>query len=190
MQTWIWVVIAVCVIVAIGLVVAAAMQQQRRNRLRQTFGVEYDRMLRERGDRREAERELSGRYERRQQLDIRPLDAEQRERYAEEWNEVQARFVDVPADAVRDADSLLSRVMRDRGYPVGDFEQRAADVSVDHAAVVDNYRRAHGISERSASGQASTEDLRMAMVHYRSLFNELLAPAQEQAAADEARTRG
>jgi heme exporter protein D len=174
MQAWIWVVIAVVVVAVIALVIAGVQQQRRRAQLRNTFGMEYDRTLERTGDRREAERELAGRYERRKSLDIRPLGDEQREAYAGEWTEVQARFVDAPADAVRDADSLLSRVMRERGYPVGEFEQRAADVSVDHPGVVDNYRRAHGISQRSASGQASTEDLRMAMVHYRSLFSELL----------------
>lgn len=175
MQAWIWVVIAACVVIAIALVAVVARQQQQRAQLRQTFGPEYERTMRERGNRRDAERELAGRYERRRGLDIRPLSAEQRDVYAREWTEVQARFVDMPADAVRDADSLLSRVLRERGYPVGDFEQRSADVSVDHPGVVDNYRRAHAISKRSAAGQASTEDLRQAMVHYRSLFNELLA---------------
>ena len=179
MQAWTWVVIAVCAVAVIALVAVVAQQQQRRARLRQTFGPEYERTLRERGNRREAERELSGRYERRRGLDIRPLSAEQREACAREWTEVQVRFVDMPADAVRDADSLLSRVMRERGYPVGDFEQRAADVSVDHPGVVDNYRRAHGISQRSAAGEASTEDLRQAMVHYRSLFNEMLAHSED-----------
>ena len=181
MQAWTWVVIAVCAVAVIALVAVVAQQQQRRARLRQTFGPEYERTMRERGSRREAERELAGRYERRRGLDIRPLSAEQRDLYAGEWIEVQARFVDMPADAVRDADSLLSRVMRERGYPVGDFEQRAADVSVDHPGVVDNYRRAQAISQRSAAGQASTEDLRQAMVHYRSLFNDLLAPAEDRA---------
>lgn len=186
MQAWTWVVIAVVIVAVIALVAVVVQQQQRRARLRQTFGPEYERLLRERGNRREAERELAGRYERRRGLDIRPLGAEQREMYAREWTDVQARFVDMPADAVRDADSLLSRVMRERGYPVGDFEQRAADVSVDHPGVVDNYRRAHAISQRSAAGEASTEDLRQAMVHYRSLFNQMLA---EGDAAD-VETRG
>jgi len=178
MQSWIWIVIAVCAIAVVAMVAMVVGQQQRRARLRQTFGPEYERTLRERGNRREAERELAGRYERRRGLDIRPLSTEQRDTYAREWTEVQARFVDMPADAVRDADSLLSRVMRERGYPVGEFEQRAADVSVDHPGVVDNYRRAHGISQRSAAGEASTEDLRQAMVHYRSLFNEMLAQTE------------
>ena len=182
MQAWTWVVIAVCVIAVIALVVVVMRQQRRRAQLRQTFGPEYERAVQERGNRREAERELAGRYERRRGLDIRPLSAEQREVYAREWTEVQARFVDMPADAVRDADSLLSRVMRERGYPVGEFEQRAADVSVDHPGVVDNYRRAHDISQRSAAGRASTEDLRMAMVHYRSLFTQLLAESATAAA--------
>jgi len=178
MQAWVWIVIAVAVVAVIALAAVVVGQQQRRAQLRQTFGPEYERTLRMRGDRGEAERELAGRFERRRGLDIRPLGAEQREVYAREWDEVQARFVDMPVDAMRDADSLLSRVMRERGYPVSDFEQRAADVSVDHPGVVDNYRRAQSISQRSAAGEASTEDLRQAMVHYRSLFNELLAETE------------
>jgi|SRR5579884_921334 len=174
MQTWIWIVIALCVVAIAAAVLAAMRQQQHRGRLRQTFGPEYDRTLGQHANRRDAERELAGRYERRQSLAIRPLSVEHRQGFAQEWHDVQARFVDTPADAVRDADSLLSRLMRERGYPVADFDQRAADVSVDHPRVVENYRTAHAISLRSAAGQASTEELRQAMVHYRSLFEDML----------------
>jgi len=173
MQPWVWIIIALCVIAVVA-AVAGAVQQRQRARLRDTFGPEYDRTVEARGDRREAEKELAGRYQRRQSLDIRDLPEDQRARYAEDWRGVQARFVDAPADAVREADTLVAAVMRERGYPVADFEQRAADVSVDHPGVVDNYRRAHDISQRSAAGRASTEDLRQAMVHYRALFDELL----------------
>lgn len=118
---------------------------------------------------------------------IRPLTAEQQQSFTHEWHDVQARFVDTPADAVRDADSLLSHVMRERGYPVGDFDQRASDVSVDHPHVIENYRAAHRISQRSAAGHASTEELRQAMVHYRSLFDDMLrdaGPAESEAASE------
>jgi hypothetical protein len=180
MQPWVWIVIALLVIAA-GAAVVGMTQQRRQARLRDTFGPEYQRTVEARGSRREAERELSGRFERRQKLDIRPLDEEQRERYAAEWRNVQARFVDVPNDAVGEADTLVSAVMRERGYPIADFDQRASDLSVDHGGVIENYRRAHDISRRSSLGQASTEDLRQAMVCYRSLFDELLGAGNRDA---------
>lgn len=173
MHTWVWIIVAIAVVVCVVAVLVAA-QQQRRTRLRNTFGPEYDREVEARGNRGQAERELSGRLQRRKQLDIRPLSEEQRDRYSNQWNAVQARFVDAPHDAVQEADTLVTAVMRDRGYPMGDFDQRAADVSVDHAQAIDRYRAAHDISQRSAAGTASTEDLRQAMVHYRALFSELL----------------
>jgi len=184
MHTWVWIIVAIAVVVCVVAVVAAV-QQQRRTRLRNTFGSEYDREVETRGDRRQAERELSGRLERRKQFDIRPLSEEQRQRYSADWNAVQARFVDAPHDAVQEADTLVMAVMRDRGYPMGDFEQRAADVSVDHSQVIDRYRTAHDISQRSAAGTASTEDLRQAMVHYRALFGELLGSGEREATARE-----
>jgi len=191
MHTWVWIIVAIAVVVCVIAVLAAA-QQQRRTRLRSTFGPEYDRTVESSGGRRQAERELSGRLERRKQLDIRPLGEEQRRRYSADWNGVQARFVDAPHDAVQEADTLVSAVMRDRGYPMGDFEQRAADVSVDHGRAIDRYRAAHEISQRSAAGTASTEDLRQAMVHYRVLFAELLdsgAAADRERETDQARVR-
>jgi hypothetical protein len=184
MQAWVWIVIAVVVVAIAAVAVAGARRQQERRRLRDTFGPEYDRAVETRGSRRDAEKELAGRYERRRELDIRVLSIEQRQGYAQEWHDVQARFVDTPTDAVRDADTLLSRVMRDRGYPVADFEQRASDVSVDHPRVVDNYRTAHAISQRSATGEASTEDLRQAMVHYRALFEDMLTESGVSAAGE------
>jgi hypothetical protein len=127
------------------------------------------------GDRRGAESELEGRQKRRAQLDIRPLDPAARLRYAEQWRQVQERFVDSPSVAVGEADVLVIEVMRDRGYPMEDFETRVQDVSVDHPHVVENYRAAHRISQANERGEASTEDLRQAMVHCRTLFQELLA---------------
>jgi hypothetical protein len=175
-----WVIIAV---VAIGVIAAIAWtvnEKRRTTTLREQFGPEYDRTLEVREDRKTAESELAERRERRERLDIHPLDAARRQRYAAQWNEVQARFVDQPAVAVAQADELVTVVMRDRGYPIDDFEQRAADVSVDHPQVVENYRAAHRISSRVGSNQANTEDLRQALVHYRVLFAELLSERDER----------
>jgi hypothetical protein len=150
------------------------MRRRRTESLRTHFGPEYDRTVDEAGGSRDAESELERRRQRRAQLDIRPLPPGARSRYAEEWRSVQARFVDDPSGAVAQADVLVTQVMRERGYPMDDFDQRAADVSVDHPAVVGDYRSAHEISQRSDAGNAETEDLRQAMVHYRALFEDLL----------------
>lgn len=168
--------IVIIVIVVIALVVIGLLlwRQQQSKRMRERFGPEYERTVEEAGDRRAAERDLRDRAQRREQLQIRALDPAARDRYAEEWRQAQARFVDSPHVAVREADVLVARVMQDRGYPVGDFEQQARDISVDHSDVVNEYRAAHDISQRNDQGEASTEDLREAMVHYRALFAELL----------------
>ena len=176
-------VIVIVAIVLIALIVAAVLvtRQRRSQQLQEGFGPEYDRTVEERGgDRREAEAELRERRGRREQFDIRELDPAARDRYAERWRGAQRRFVDEPAPAVGEADGLVMEVMRDRGYPVAEeFDQRAADVSVDHPEVVDHYRAAHDISGRATAGDASTEDLRQAMVHFRALFVELLGPEDE-----------
>ena len=169
------IVVAVVVVVAIvGAVAVIGARRRRTRQLRERFGPEYDRALEQHGSRKQAEAELSGREQRREGLDIRPLEREQRERFAEQWLAVQGRFVDEPQEAVRESDRLVREVMRQRGYPVDDFEQRADDVSVDHPHVVENYRAAGRIAERNERGEASTEDLRQATVHYRALFEELL----------------
>lgn len=170
----IWVLIGV-IVVLLCVVGVLVLRQRRTAQLRQGFGPEYDRVVEERGDQRAAEAELQERRARRRKYDIRPLEESARERYAERWEETQRRFVDQPASAVVDADGLVSEVMRDRGYPVDDFDQQAADVSVDHPDVVEHYRKAHAVSVASAQQSASTEDLRQAMVHYRALFSELLS---------------
>src|SRR3954454_3277019 len=171
-------VIVILAIVVIALVVAAVLltRQKRSQQLQQGFGPEYDRTVEERGgDRRAAEAELQERRERREKFEVRDLEPGDRDRYAERWRTAQRRFVDEPGPAVAEADALVIEVMRDRGYPVADeFEQRAADVSVDHPEVVEHYRAAHGISSRASAGEASTEDLRQSMVHFRALFAELL----------------
>jgi FtsZ-interacting cell division protein ZipA len=167
--------VAILIVLALLVVLAIFAGRQRRSRkLRDQFGPEYDRTVAEAGDRKEAESRLQERTERRQQLDIVPLDPAERDRYVEAWKQTQARFVDEPAEATREADRLITAVMRQRGYPIEDFEQRAADISVDHPQVVDDYRAAQAIAAANERSEASTEDLRQALVHYRSLFEELL----------------
>ena len=169
----IWVLVAVIVVLlcVVGFLVA---RQRRSAQLREGFGPEYDRVVQERGDQRAAEAELRERRDRRRQYDIRPLEESARKHYAERWEDTQRRFVDQPASAVAEADGLIGEVMRERGYPVEDFDQRAADLSVDHSEVVEHYRSAHALSGANGHQNASTEDLREAMVHYRALFADLL----------------
>jgi hypothetical protein len=142
--------------------------------LRQKFGPEYERAVREHGSERKAEAKLEDREKRVEKLNIRDLDPIEHERFSKRWESVQSRFVDSPKGAVAEADDLVSSLMKTRGYPVSDFDQRAADISVDHPRVVENYRSAHEIALRVGKNGATTEDLRMAMIHYRSLFEELV----------------
>jgi hypothetical protein len=174
MATWVWIVIAVAVVLAVLAAVWWFMRARRSRSLQEGFGPEYDRTVAEAPTKREGEAELQERQKRREELDIRPLAPGARDRYIDEWRTVQARFVDNPSAAVADADRLVSQVMRDRGYPTDDFERRASDISVDHPHLVDNYRTAHDLSLASDRGDATTEDLRRAMKHYRALFEELL----------------
>jgi hypothetical protein len=170
--------IIIASLIVIAIVAFAAMGSLRKRRtesLRTKFGgAEYDRALQEGDSRRKAEAELDKRTDRVESLNIRPLAAADRTRFVEAWSRVQARFVDGPGGAVTEADQLLSDVMSTRGYPVSDFQQRAADISVDYPLVLENYRLAHGIANRQAGGKASTEELRQAMIHYRTLFDELV----------------
>jgi FtsZ-interacting cell division protein ZipA len=173
-------------VVAVGAAVVVWWLVTRRERseaLRDKFGPEYERTVQERGTRREAERVLEARAERVDRLDIRELAADERQRCADDWRAVQSHFVDNPELAIAEADHLVAEVMQTRGYPMGNFDQRAADVSVDHPRVVENYRAAHAIAGRSARGDASTEDLRQAMVHYRALFDDLIG-AHDRAAQE------
>jgi hypothetical protein len=168
--------VAVAVILIVA-VLAWLYVRKRRSRtadLRQKFGTEYERTVREQGSERKAEAKLGDREKRVEKLKIRDLDPTERERFVKQWESVQSRFVDSPKGAVREADDLVSSLMKTRGYPVSDFEQRAADISVDHPRVVENYRSAHEIALRVGKDEASTEDLRTAMIHYRSLFEELV----------------
>lgn len=169
----IWIIVGVlALLIVVGLIAWGMSQQRRGEEMRRRFGPEYHRTLQDTGDERRAQEVMKAREERVRALQIRSLPAADRERYAEEWRGVQARFVDDPKTALQEADRLVERVMSARGYPMGQFEQRADDISVDHPQVVDNYRQAHAISiERD---RAATEDLRQAMVHYRALFEDLL----------------
>lgn len=167
-------IIAAIVVIAIVIVATMATKRARSARLQRRFGPEYERTLRSSGDRAQTERELAAREERVKRFHIEELPAGARDRYMEEWRTVQTRFVDQPQAAVTEADHLVENVMRDRGYPLDEFEQRVADLSPDHPVVVQNYRAAHAIASRSERGEASTEDLRQAMVHYRTLFTDLL----------------
>ena len=174
METWVWIVIGVIVAIVVLGVVFGALRTRRSRSLQDQFGREYDRTVDKAGGRREAERELAERQKRHDELELRPLSQDARERYLQQWQVTQGRFVDDPTGAVSEADDLVQRVMRDRGYPVDDFEQRAADISVEHPELVEKYRTANGIARASERGEASTEDLRHSVRHYRALFVELL----------------
>jgi len=151
------------------------MRKRRSRQLRERFGPEYDRVVRSEGDVRRGEGVLEWRAKRRENINIRSLSPSARSDFANRWTNIQSQFVDDPKGTVSRADGLVNEVMQARGYPMGNFEQRAADISVDHPIVVENYRAAHDIALRHSRGQASTEDLRKAMVYYRSLFDELLS---------------
>ena len=184
MASWVWIVIAVAAAAVVLFALWTFVRRRRTGQLRERFGPEYDRTLESADSKRKAESELAERQERREQLDIRPLTPAARDRYLDRWRETQTSFVDDPGASVGDADRLVQEVMRERGYPTDDFEQRAADISVDHPHIVENYRAAHGIAVAHERGEASTEDLRQSLVHYRTLFEELLetrAPSRVEA---------
>jgi type II secretory pathway pseudopilin PulG len=169
-------VIGVLIIAAIGMWMYS--QRKRSEELQSHFGPEYDRAIEEHGDQKRAESELAARRQHVEKLYIRPLSADERDRFAAEWRATQADFVDDPSGAITKADTLVSEVMKVKGYPITDFEARAADVSVDHPQVVENYRAAHAVAEASDDGEADTEDLRQGFVHYRALFDELLETSE------------
>jgi FtsZ-interacting cell division protein ZipA len=173
-HTLIFILILIGVIIIAALVAYSLASRRRSQILRRRFGPEYDRVLRQEKSVHRAEGVLEFRRQARQTLQIHPLSRQAQESYTVRWNEVQRHFVDDPPAAVLEADELISEVMEQRGYPVGNFEQRAEIMSVDHPVVVQNYRAAHDIAARQRTGQATTEDLRKAMVHYRSLFDEIL----------------
>ncbi|HEX7980293.1 MAG TPA: hypothetical protein VF461_16905 [Gemmatimonadaceae bacterium] len=175
------IVAAVAVLAVVGWMV---WQRRRSDALRAQYGPEYDRAVRQMGGKGRAESELVKRQERVEQLDIRPLSASQRMDYEDRWRAIQSKFVDDPRGAVSAADGLVEEVMKARGYPVANFDQRAADLSVHHPRVVENYRAARDIALRHRRGEATTEDLRQAMVYYRVLFQDLLEDREHAGEAE------
>jgi hypothetical protein len=173
------IIVAIVVIIVIVAVVFGGRAIMRRRRLQQRFGPEYDRLVDEHDSKRKAEAELTEREHRVRELDIQPLTDSARAGYAEQWANIQERFVDAPQDAVSGAQSLVAAVMAERGYPVDQPDQVLADLSVEHSGTLDRYRTAEEISERAAADTASTEDLRQAMTHYRALFADLLGEPAE-----------
>jgi len=180
MATGLWILIVI-VVVLIAVVAIMAARRRRTAALRERFGPEYDRAVGAREGQRAAEADLRDRERQRARLDIKPLSEAARVRYTEEWRIIQQDFVDQPEEATNAGYDLVNRVMAERGYPMQDFDARADLVSVDHPDVVDNYRVAHGIHERARQHQASTEDLREALLRYRSLFEDLLRPDGREA---------
>jgi hypothetical protein len=168
------VIILVLVIAVIALVAAMLLQRSKTRKLRSKFGPEYDRVVDREGNTRRAEAVLDSRKKRVDNFEIRRLSKEECHRFAEQWRVVQERFVDDPRQSVAEADQLINTALEARGYPMADFEQRAADISVEHPRVVEDYRIAHDVAMRDRRGQTSTEDLRRAMQHYRNLFEHVL----------------
>lgn len=169
--------ITIVLIIVVLVIIAAivyGVQAGRRRKLQSTFGPEYDRAVADTGNRTEAEKELRERERRHAELRLTELSPESQQQYRAAWEEVQIQFVDNPSDAVGTADELVTRLITERGYPTAEYDERLADLSVEHANTLQHYRDAHEISERNAAGQASTEDLRLALVHYRALFADLL----------------
>src|ERR1700761_862705 len=181
MATWVWIVIGIAVVGVIGLVAAQA-RRRRTTDLRDRFGPEYDRAIQNHDGRRAAEADLRAREKERAQFNIEPLSEATRLQFADEWRVLQEHFIDQPAQAAAGADTLITRVMEAQGYPMKDFDAQAELVSVDHPDTVENYRFAHAVQQRSQTQQASTEDLREALLRFRSLFDELLRPAGNGAA--------
>ncbi len=168
------VIVLILAIAALAFAAIMIYQRAKTRKLRVKFGPEYDRLVQQEGSARRGEAVLESRQKRVEKFDIKPLTREDADRFAAEWRAAQERFVDDPRRAVADADRLINEALRLRGYPVGDFEQQAADLSVEHARVVEDYRSAHKVAMEDAQGQATTEDLRLAMQHYRNLFEHVL----------------
>lgn len=188
MPVWGWILIAAIVAAAVVSVIVIGSRSNRRrsDALKQRFGPEYERTVAQTGDQIAAEKVLAARERKRRQLDIVPLTAESLGSYAQSWRTVQTGFVDDPKSAVGEADRLVTRVMSERGYPVDDFDRRAADISVDHPTVVENYRAAHGIHLSQEAGAVDTEAQRQAFVHYRALFDKLLETHEDTDDSQEA----
>jgi hypothetical protein len=168
------IIILIIVILVVLAAIAIGVQMGRRRRLQKTFGPEYERVVEDTGSRADAEKELRERERRHSELELKPLSAESQARYSAAWEETQIQFVDNPEQAVTTADDLVTRLIGERGYPTGDYDDQLANLSVEHARTLGHYRDAHEISLRNQRGEASTEDLRQALVHYRALFADLL----------------
>jgi len=181
------VVVLVAIVVAVAAAVAVILKNRRSQRLRSRFGPEYTRAFEESGSKNQAEAKLEKLEKRVQRYNLTPLSAPARAEFMAEWQGIQSRFVDDPKGALVEADTLIQKMMTARGYPVSDFEQRAADISVDHPLVVENYRAGHEIALRLAQGRASTEDMRQGMIEYRTLFNDLAGEPEMARVATSAR---
>jgi hypothetical protein len=189
MPVWGWILIVIAAALVAGVAAWLVTSRRRTAHLQERFGPEYNRVASSAERKRDAEAELAQREERRETFDIQPLADVSRERYVEQWKTIQAQFVDEPGSAVARADSLLQEVMAERGYPVEKFDQRAADLSVDHPKVVENYREGHRLATKSGENGSETEELRQAMRHYRALFDELVeSDARQRSATEEAKT--
>jgi hypothetical protein len=177
--------IVLALVAVVALAIFVELRRKKSSALRAKFGSEYDRAVVTHGSQGKAEAKLADRASRVDKLNIRELGATERERYLADWQTVQSRFVDHPKGAVTEADELITSLLQARGYPVGEFEQRAADVSVDYPRVMENYRAAQAIAVRTGKPDATTEELRTAMIHYRGIFDELIQ-VRELAAAKSA----
>jgi hypothetical protein len=185
-QTWAIVILVLVALIAIGWILT---RQRNSRHLQERFGPEYRRVIAERGDRVKAEAELKARERRVQHFKIEPLAPADAARFDEQWRQLQAHFVDDPRAVTGEADRLVRELMVKRGYPMADFERRAADISVDHPALVENYRAAHAVSVLNERGEASTEQLRKALVYYRDLFAELLEVRDQPSAPPDRRAQ-
>jgi hypothetical protein len=184
-STWGWIVLVIAIVVIVAAVIAwNGMRRRRSEELRAGFGPEYDRTVDRTGDQGKAEAELLARKQRHDELDLQPLSPGMRTGFMSAWHDTQADFVDDPAGAINDADNLIQSVMRERGYPVEDFDERASIISVDHPLVVERYRRAHAITIANRDGESTTENLRRAMQDYRALFVELVEDSAAEPAVD------
>jgi FtsZ-interacting cell division protein ZipA len=189
MPIWGWILIvgAVAIVAVLLVLASSANRRKKTDRLKDRFGPEYERVVSGTGEQKAAEKELVARERKREKLDIRPLTAASLDGYVARWRAVQTAFVDHPASAVGEADVLVTEVMRERGYPVDDdFEQQAADISVDHPTVVENYRAAHQINLSQQKGDVGTEQQRQAFVHFRALFDKLLETDKDTTKSQEA----
>jgi hypothetical protein len=191
MDAWVWIVIAAAVVAVIAVIVVATLSRRRRRhqteRLRHSFGDEYDHRVRDFGDRRQAESHLADVRERHDRLELQPLNAATRARFFDRWREAQARFLDQPGHALDAADVLVRELLSARGYPAADYEEQIDLVALDHPETVRHYRAAHDTLERTRAGMAGTEDVRVAMIQYRSVFETIVAGSdtQPQGSADE-----